>query len=117
MIFKPTMIFRERGHWWSRVPAILLASVALLISLSVPVRAVISVRGGEEIIEIDEGKFVQQQTYHSRRHRRLVHKEEQFFRQPEDDEVSQVAFPTSSHAPLSFWTTTPPLLRAPPARV
>ena len=117
MILKPTMINRHGREWWSKVPAIFLASIALLISLSVPVRAVVSFRGGEEIIEIDEGKFVQQQNCHSRRHRRVHHKEDQFFRQPDDDQESQVEVYTPSHAPLSYWITTPPLLRAPPARV
>jgi len=111
------MITWGSKKWWSRVPAIVLASIALLVSLSVPVRAVVAVRAGEsEIIEVDEGKFVQQQTCHTRRHRRAIHKEPRFFCQP-DDEDFQVAFPIIPEPPLSFWTTTPPLLRAPPARV
>ena len=104
--------------WLSRVPAIVLALVAVFLSVSAPVKAISAVRTGEtEIVEIDEAKFVQQKTCHSRRHKRTPHREHHFFK-PVDDEPVIVVLPEDAPAPpYCFWSSTPPLLRAPPALV
>ncbi len=103
--------------WLSRIPALVLASVAVFLSISTPVKAFAAVRSGEsEIVEIEEAKFVEQKTCHSRRHKRTPHREHYFFK-PVDDENIILVLPEALAPPMCFWSSTPPLLRAPPALV